>query len=81
MKETESDSMNRNHVFLESRRFHGAGTSVENLRLLTAYTCLVQNSHHEPACPGSAHGLKNVANPAEPTPPLANRSPFPQTKQ
>lgn len=73
--------MNRNHVFLESRQFNGAGTSVENLRLLTGYTFLVQKSHHEPACPGSAHGLKNVANSTEPTPSLANIASFPQTKQ
>lgn len=73
--------MNRNHVFLESRKFNGAGTSVEDLRLLPGYTYLVRNSHHEPACPGSAHDLKNVANPAESTPSLANRLSFPQTKQ
>lgn len=73
--------MNRNYVFLESRQFNGAETSVEDFRLLTGYTCLVQNSHHEPACPGSAHGMKNVANPAESTPSPANRSSFPQTKQ
>lgn len=29
--------------------------SMGNQRLLVGYTCLMQNRHHEPACPGSAH--------------------------